>query len=266
MILKDFFNNQLADWPLAAENYAKLDNIEYKDFDFGNFFLSAIFNPARAVSSFAKTDTESIKKRPCFLCTKNRPKEQYCLDFLGRYMILINPYPICPIHFTVTANEHEPQQITNRLDDFLELAARHEGYSALFNGAKAGASAPDHAHFQLVGNSFFRQPIEKDMSPIITKECFVSSDRNEIQAWLDGIFSKKQEELCNIFCRHENGKWTTVVFPRIKHRPSYFFSGEILSSPGAIDMTGNLIIAREEDFRKIDKTIIEDIYKQVSGY
>ena len=56
------------------------------------------------------------------------------------------------------------------------------------------------------------------------------------------------------------------MFPRIKHRPSYFFSGEILSSPGAIDMTGNLVIARAEDFEKIDKDIIADIYKQVSGY
>lgn len=266
MKLTDFFQSQLEAWPLAKENYDKLGKLQFKDFDFGDFFISAVFNPARAVSSFAKTDAESIKKRPCFLCAKNRPPEQEGIDFLGKYQILVNPYPICPVHFTVTANNHEPQVFNPRMDDFLELPARYEGFTALFNGAKAGASAPDHLHFQLVGNDFFRQPIEKPMSPVIVKESITSSDRDEIKQWFTDVFARKNEELCNIFCKYRNGDWTIVVFPRIKHRPSYFFSGEILSSPGAIDMTGNLVIARAEDFEKIDKDIIADIYKQVSGY
>ena len=35
-------------------------------------------------------------------------------------------------------------------------------------------------------------------------------------------------------------------------------------SPGAIDMGGIMVIPREEDFKRINKEVIEDIYKQVS--
>ena len=38
-----------------------------------------------------------------------------------------------------------------------------------------------------------------------------------------------------------------------------------MMSPGAIDMTGHLIAAREEDFDKITKEVIVDIFKQISG-
>ncbi len=266
MDLMEFFDRQLSAWPKAAENYRKLKSVRIKDFNFDGFFLRVIYNPARAVSSFAKVDVDSIKKRPCFLCAHNRPQEQFGVDFLGKYQILINPYPICPVHFTVCSNQHSAQEFSSRIDDFLDLAAECSGFTALFNGAKAGASAPDHMHFQLVNSDFFAQAIEKPMKPLIVKETFVSANRNEIKDRLFDIFKRKSEDSCNIFCRYENNNWVVVVFPRKKHRPSYFMTGEILSSPGSIDMTGNLIIAREEDFNKLTKEIISDIYTQISGY
>ena len=63
----------------------------------------------------------------------------------------------------------------------------------------------------------------------------------------------------NLFCEYKNNEWVVTIFPRITHRPRQFFSeGEdrLMMSPGAIDMTGHLIAARQEDFEKITKEIL----------
>ena len=57
------------------------------------------------------------------------------------------------------------------------------------------------------------------------------------------------------------------VFPRKQHRPwQYSAQGkaQLLVSPGALDMAGMFIIPRKEDFDKIERENIEDIYAQVS--
>ena len=59
----------------------------------------AQFNPARLVSTGAKIDKATLAKRPCFLCEKNRPGEQIVLPFGNDFDILVNPFPILPVHF-----------------------------------------------------------------------------------------------------------------------------------------------------------------------
>lgn len=57
----------------------------------------------------------------------------------------------------------------------------------------------------------------------------------------------------------------SVIIPRSKHRPDcYFMEGEeqMLISPGAIDMAGLLITPREEDFRKMTASTVDDIIKE----
>lgn len=63
----------------------------------------AQFNPARMVSTGASIDKASISKRPCFLCKENRPQEQQIKRFDDNFDILVNPYPILPVHFTLPA-------------------------------------------------------------------------------------------------------------------------------------------------------------------
>jgi hypothetical protein len=58
-----------------------------------------------------------------------------------------------------------------------------------------------------------------------------------------------------------------LIFPRSKHRPTHFFEeGEkkILISPAAVDLGGVLIFPREEDFEKITKELIVDVFNQVT--
>ena len=274
MNLHTFLQEQLAAVPIAKVNYEKLKQIKTKEFDFGDYKIYVHFNPARAVSSLAKLDAKSIAERPCFLCAKNRIEGQTAIDFKDKYDICINPFPICDEHFTVVSKIHEPQSIEGKLRDFLDLAKQYSAFIALFNGAKSGASAPDHMHFQLVNKDYFPYPIETQMPGVVEKIVLCSNNAYELEARVKAHLAalQCQGELpashTNLFCEYKNDQWVFTIFPRIQHRPRQFFSegdDRLMMSPGAIDMTGHLIAAREEDFEKITKEVIVDIFKQISG-
>lgn len=281
--LHKYLQEQLLVYPKAAENYSKLKQVKTKEFDFGDFKVFVHFNPARAVSSLAKLDAKSIAERPCFLCVKNRPAEQGSIDFNSRYDICVNPFPICTEHFTVISKIHEPQKLnSDKIDDFFDLAETFKGWVVLYNGAKSGASAPDHFHFQLGCTEYFTYPVETPMPGLINKISFFCKTKSESIAKLketlntlsDGKWNPDATTLedafepqINLFCEYKNGGFMTTIFPRACHRPRQFFAEDdtkILISPGAIDMTGHLIVAREEDFDKITKDILIDVYNQVS--
>ena len=144
----DLIEQQLAIWPLAKLNYDALAKTERRKVALGNFEMAVQCNPSRIVSTGAKTDKESIAGRPCFLCRANRPKEQITTEILPGWELLVNPYPILPVHFTIASTTHKPQESVPF--DIVELAESLPGMAVFFNGARAGASAPDHLHLQAV--------------------------------------------------------------------------------------------------------------------
>ena len=274
MNLHIFLQEQLEKVPVAKANYEKLKQIKTKSFQFDGYEIFVHFNPARAVSSLAKLDAKSIAERPCFLCPKNRIEGQTAINFKGKYEICINPFPICDEHFTVVSKIHEPQSIDGKIRDMIDLAKEYSDFIALFNGSKSGASAPDHMHFQLVNKDYFPYAIETPMPGVVEKIVLHSSNADELETKISAEINRlnHEDELpashVNLFCEYKNNEWVFTIFPRIHHRPCQFFSeGEdrLMMSPGAIDMTGHLIAAREEDFEKITKEVIIDIFKQISG-
>ncbi len=124
--LQSLLKRQLAGWPEAARRYRDLREVQTKEITIGGMPVRVQYNPARAVSTLARTDAASIAARPCFLCRGNRPQQQEALPFEGcdgrRYEILVNPFPIFPEHFTVPAVDHVPQRIAGRFPDMLRLA------------------------------------------------------------------------------------------------------------------------------------------------
>jgi hypothetical protein len=73
--------------------------------------------------------------------------------------------------------------------------------------------------------------------------------------------------MMNVIAFTEDNKYKLHVFPRKAHRPGHYYEKgkkQLLISPGALDMAGLVICVREEDFEKISKQDIEDIYSQVS--
>lgn len=158
---------QLSDWETAGRNYDALNRIRTKQVDFGTFRMEVQFNPDRARSTTARTDNQSIAERPCFLCRAKRSPEQSAILSDG-YEILVNPYPIFPLHLTLPHTRHIPQRIIGHFTDLLSFAHDLPGFTLFYNGAECGASAPDHFHFQAAGQG--RMPIEQEVKTRTERE------------------------------------------------------------------------------------------------
>ncbi len=283
-------------WSLCSNGYKSLDSVEVRNFEFDGFNIKVQFNPGRIISSAAKVDDKSIKERKCFLCFNHLPEEQKGILYKNNYLILCNPFPIFNEHFTLPNVEHLPQLIDDSFSAFLDFS-RDLGkyYTVFYNGPKCGASAPDHLHFQ-AGNKFF-MPIDSEYENVIHTlgtpliegknlqvfsvegylRKFISLESGNkykiIRAFdilysiLEKISSKGEEPMMNILSFYENNKWRIIIFPRSRHRPSYYFAEgneNILLSPAGVDMGGTLITPLEKDFNKITNDHIADIFRQVT--
>ncbi len=289
-MIKTFFQEQLAEWPLAKQNYEALNRVKVKDFDLGGAVVRVQFNPERMRSSAAKVDAKSIQERKCFLCPANLPPEQRGVSFGHNYQILVNPFPIFPVHLTIPDMDHVDQLILGRFGDMLELAQTLDDFVVFYNGPKCGASAPDHIHFQ-AGNKVFL-PLEKEALTvkrelvISTDEllCFTlpdyhrnvivieSANRNEIEMLFNRIYAVleikdgEKEPMLNIVTWFEKDRWITCIFPREVHRPGcYFAEGDenILLSPASVDLSGVCVLPLEKDFEKITADDIKTVFSEI---
>ncbi len=296
MAIKDdvnrLFETQLNYWEFARKQYDSLQRVETKTFQLSdNVAVDVQFNPERMKSSSAKVDKTSIAERPCFLCSQNRPKEQDGVDFQN-FVILINPYPIFKRHLTIVHNEHRVQEIMPFFASMLDISVELPDYTIFYNGAKCGASAPDHFHFQAGIKGFL--PIEQDFESQKHTELISETNNCKIFRWNDyhrsiititgdkreivtdifkNIYQKLQkfydintEPMLNILAYYRCNEYVVHILPRILHRPAcYFHEGDaqILLSPASVDLGGVLITPRQEDFQKITSEDILSIFNQV---
>ncbi len=292
--LQRFFDRQLATWPDARRHYRQLAEAETRELPCYTMTLVAQHNPARITSTGAKIDKASVNSRPCFLCAHNRQKEQASAPAADGHELLVNPYPIMPMHFTIPSLRHEPQAIMERYGQMLSLLEAHRGLTVFYNGPLCGASAPDHAHFQAVAGA--QLPLQaawprlsRNLTPVLPEAdgtgiwlmadypcaAFLirshgSDDGRRLFATLYEALPQRQgesEPMMNIVCWQGGGDILAVVFPRRKHRPDcYYASGEeqLLVSPGALDMSGLIITPRQEDFDRLTPETAAGILREVS--
>lgn len=241
MTIREFFERQLSRWSVAAERYRALEGVVTKTvvLPSNGKTYNVQFNPARAVSTRAKVDAVSIAARPCFLCAKNRPPEQISLEWED-LEILVNPFPIFPGHLTIPARQHTPQSLEGRAEQMKRLSLALPGYTVFFNGAKSGASAPDHFHFQAVPSRYMNLN-----GPFHTYELAEEG-------------AEAADEMINAVCT--DGHLT--VIPRTKHRPDCY--GQIGVSPAAIDLCGTLIAVSREDFDALTAEKVDEILREVT--
>lgn len=204
--------------------------------------------PARMKSTGAATDAASIAARPCFLCEANRPAEQQKIRW-GEYDVLVNPYPVFPGHLTIALRTHEPQSIAGRIADMERLARGLPGYTVFFNGARCGASAPDHFHFQAVPSEHIPMWGQRAGWPGL-------SDAVRPDASDDGM--------ANILCRAVGDDVEWAVFRRSCHRPACYGPEGMMISPAAIDLAGAVVLPRREDFMALTAPKLQDIINEVT--
>ena len=251
-------------------------------------------NPGRLRSSAARVDAKAIRERPCFLCVQNLPEGQRGVPYGDEYLILVNPFPIFPEHFTISARRHTPQRIggafTTLLDLGRDLSPR---YTVFYNGPRCGASAPDHLHFQAGTTGFM--PLDAELPRLLDARgdalgewdgvrvtaldripcrCIAMESRNRdglggqcarLLAILSDLTGEEGEPMVNIIVAYDDA-WRLLVFPRARHRPSFYAAqeeGGLLLSPASVDLGGVCITPREEDFRKIEADHIAAMFDEV---
>jgi ATP adenylyltransferase/5',5'''-P-1,P-4-tetraphosphate phosphorylase II len=287
-------------WKQLAAGYTSLETVRVRDFHFNGFTLKVQFNPGRIISSSAKVDDKSIKERKCFLCPDNLPPDQKGIltGASPDYLILCNPYPIFPEHFTIPHIQHIPQLIDDAFGMLLDISKDlGKYYTVFYNGPRCGASAPDHLHFQagtkgfmIIENqleqlsSLFGKVLYSNKNIHVTavddslrrfivmtsqsKDSLISvfNDFNSTYAVHSGTDEEPMMNIIALF-DHDRNRWTVIVIPRGKHRPSVYFKEEdenILLSPAAVDFGGVLITPREKDFVKLTKDHIAEMFHEVS--
>jgi hypothetical protein len=276
--LEDLFARQVRAWPQLAIGIEGLARAQTRlvRMDWYDILIRHI--PHRVGSTTAPVDRESVAKRPCFLCAGNLPAEEEGVQFGDDFIIYCNPYPIVDRHLTIAHREHGLQRIANQFENMLDLAAALPGYFVIYNGPECGASAPDHMHFQAGSRKLF--PIEKDTAGLTgvavlnygrSVLLFRGRDRTALIDRMDraidllaDMAGKRAEPMVNIAVFREKGEWVTYLFPRRKHRPEVFHTGELTVSPAAIDLCGIFVVPIKQDFESITGDAIAGIFREVT--
>ena len=287
--LKRFFDRQLDVWPDARRRYRELNGVSTRELSDETATVVLQWNPARIGSTGAKIDSRSISERPCFLCAQNRPQEQLKRIVDGKWELLVNPFPILPMHFTLPTLKHTPQAIRNMYGEMYRLLDAYPELLVFYNGPKCGASAPDHAHLQAgipkmlpLLDSWQRlsrelMPVvslsdDDDISVVTEYPCPALLIRSHSREAGEKLFRRlyealpckegETEPMMNILAWRRDDEYLVVVFPRAKHRPDCY--GQLMVSPGALDMAGLMITPREEDFQKLTAGQAVAILQEVS--
>ncbi len=114
-------NEQKNSWDLCRKGYKSLDTLSTKHIKLNDYKVIVQYNPGRIRNSTALVDDASVGKRKCFLCPNNRSPYQKGIMCLGEFVILVNPAPIFPHHFTISHKEHISQYITSYFEKLLIL-------------------------------------------------------------------------------------------------------------------------------------------------
>ena len=99
------------------------------------------------------------------------------------------------------------------------------------------------------------------------------ADKNKLVEVFNNFFEKfsaaqpdRPEPMLNILAWCDHDCLVVHLIPRKLHRPCQYFAegkDKIILSPASVDIGGVIITPREEDFIKINKNDVEDIFRQV---
>ncbi|HEY3274992.1 MAG TPA: DUF4922 domain-containing protein [Syntrophorhabdaceae bacterium] len=293
-LCRDLVEAQKASWPDYRQGCDSLDGVKVRPIPCTGFSVRVQYNPRRIKSALAKVGTKDVGARPCFLCPANLPEAQRGILYRKDYLILCNPMPVFPCHFTVSNIKHRSQTVEEHIGSFLALTADlGNRWTVLYNGPRCGASAPDHLHFQIIpsGNLPVEEEIGEEgrltsvaakdgiqvkMAKNMGREVIILEGKephalgdafNAIVEALKAAIGESQEPMMSLVSWYGEGVFRLILFPRAKHRPASFFAegdARIAVSPAVIEMGGVLVTPMEADFHRLDRQSVENIYNEVS--
>lgn len=312
--IEQMYDHELRLGGRAAFQYALLKDVRERKLPIGDFEAVLFYNPGRVHSVMADVSPQTLATRRCFLCPDGlEDKQQTYLygkeaqtdadaaaqpaaasqaqaaDYDNTYAIRVNPFPIFAPHFTISSARHEPQQIKGHYLDMLRLVRDMPDYCIFYNGARCGASAPDHMHFQAVKTGNLPMQVYVDNHRRLPRFCpsarwIHGTDslalEQELTALIDEFARKKQaptieqdqpprpDDADFNMVSWWNGELNTIIQFRRQSRPACFFAADeaerILISPGAVEMCGVAIVTTQEMFDKLTADKLLQIIEEVS--
>ena len=288
--LQAFIRQQHATWPALATAQRDLGEALRRILHLPDSDIELQCNPGRTRSTTAKVAAADVAKRPCFLCPDSLYPEQLALPLSRDWLILNNPFPIFKDHLTISSAHHCDQLLAPALPVMINFVAEMEcSFSAFYNGARCGASAPDHLHFQACPAGML--PLEHRLLLLLNE-----LERTKTPWWF-GTLDNRGIGLCRAasapellgqlksMCAHLNssaepgreadlnliilgspGNLGAAVLPRRAHRPACFFASgdeQCVISPGAVDVGGLAILPRQQDFERMTAEKMLSIYREV---
>jgi hypothetical protein len=279
------FAEQRENWLMLREGEASLAHLQRKTLSSDSQSIVVQVNPARRRSTLANTDAQSVAARRCFLCPDNMPNEERGVAFED-LVIMPNPYPVLPMHCTIAAREHRPQQIAGGVECLLRLTAQiGPALAAFYNGPRCGASAPDHFHFQAASASeipiLSQLPASTAGRSLVAETSFgrhmliaQNAELSEVARAIEqainamrDIAESPDEPMLNLLAYHDGGQHTAILFPRRSHRPACYFATDatqLLISPAVLEMCGILVATEADHFARINPETARAIYREVS--
>lgn len=293
---------QREEWPLLRKGQDGLAAARTRALTAGGAGVLVRHIPHRAASTTAAVDGASIAKRPCFLCAENLDPRERGVTFLEDFTIYPNPFPIVPRHLTIVHREHRPQRVAGLAGPMLDLAAALPGLFVIYNGPRCGASAPDHLHLQagsrdglpivdlaaratgplvegygvtaIALRGIDRARLAGEMDRVLAALAAATKEPTASPGGAEGgapppmaaaVAGQEPEPWVNVAVFHEAERgFTVLVFPRGKHRPDAFHSGELTVSPAAIDLCGILVAPVERDFERLTGADVAAIFREVT--
>ena len=291
-----FVHDQLSVWPAVAAKYRALKGARTRTLPLGGILVTLQSNPGRLpiFDHGCPLCEENYMEHQHTLPFEGRKGR--------RYNILVNRAPIFPNHLVITRDIHAPQTIWHRFPDMLDLAAQLDRYIVFYNSPNSGTSVPQHAHFQACPKGYM--PLERvtdrllrtvaggGLPPELT---FIDTVRDaqlyHYKHFNRGIFmlraqtaksmaklfyrlldclnlvAEETEPRFNAFAYCSEGEYRALVSLRSASRPRCFYAeGEKRFSitPGAADMAGFVVVPEEGDFDRLNATVLQEIYQDVS--
>ena len=284
---------QLAAWPLARTNYEALHAVRTRRFTVDGCELRLQFNPARIRSTAARVDARSVGERPCFLCPDHLPAEQMRTPWGDGYLLLLNPYPIFPTHFTLPALAHTPQTLAGHTLDFIRTTRALEGFTVFYNGPPVRSLRPrppalpsGQPGLPAFGTRGCRPPPPHDYPRRHPRQHALHPARLPAPPARAALgqrsVGRRAPATHHLPAAHPARRDRTalqpaglvryrqmdlVPLPRTEHRPRRFYAegdDQLLLSPASVDLAGVFITPWEEDFLRITPHDLRDTLREVT--
>lgn len=267
--IERLFIEQRRDWIQLNLAIEQLREIKTKEFSWGDNNNVVIQFIPHINLSLSK---ENAFPETCSLCEINRPKEQKGIEFTNKYIILINPFPTLNNHITITLHSHVLQRIRKKIGDMLILAEELPDYVITYDGPNSGfTTTNEHFNFQagLKSDILIQGDNELRTCLVIESESISEAEESfeDVYYYLTSRQPDKQEPMMNIIAFVEEDKFVIHIFPRKAASSSQNYQigrDKLIITPTAVDMSGLITMSQQEDFDKIKKEDIEDIYSQLS--